>query len=176
MDDLVTARLALHLMSPAELAGLVAGEPGDGVRWSPGYPSDGEKAAATRFLSTCETVGDPRPFGSFAIIRREDGHVIGGAGFHGAPDENGEVTIGYGLAPVARGRGYASEALRALLEFARTQGVASVKGDADLDNIGSHRVMTAAGMRLIRVDDQLHYYQADLTGAEAQNARPAQGS
>ncbi|QNE79019.1 GNAT family N-acetyltransferase [Streptomyces finlayi] len=173
MDDLATTRLTLHLMSPAEVADLAAGEPGGNLRWTPGYPSDGEKAAARRYLNTCETVGDPRPFGSFAIIRREDEQVIGGAGFHGAPDERGQVTIGYGLAPTARGKGYASEALRALLEFARSQGVTSAKGDADLDNIGSHRVMTAAGMRLVGVDDQLHHYRVELTGDAPQEALDA---
>ncbi|MFC9247550.1 GNAT family N-acetyltransferase [Streptomyces sp. NPDC057136] len=163
MDDLETKRLTLHLMSPAEVADIVAGEPGANARWSPGYPSDGDKAGARRYLSTCETVGDPRPFGSFEISRRENGQVIGGMGFHGVPDEHGQVTIGYGLAPEARGMGYASEALRALLEFARSQGVASVKADANLDNIASHRVMTAAGMRLVGVDDQLHHYLVDWT-------------
>lgn len=167
MDDLVTPRLTLHLMSPAEAADIVAGEPGAGTRWAPGYPSEGDKGAARRYLGTFETAGDPRPFGSFAISLREDGQVIGGMGFHGVPDEDGQVTIGYGLAPAARGKGYASEALRAVLEFARSQGVASVKGDADLDNIGSHRVMAAAGMRLVGVDDQLHYYRADLNSEDA---------
>ncbi|MFD3656732.1 GNAT family N-acetyltransferase [Streptomyces sp. NPDC058620] len=167
MDDLVTTRLTLRLMSPAEAADIVAGEPGADARWAPGYPTDGDKGGARRYLSTCETSGDPRPFGSFEIRRREDEQVIGGLGFHGVPDENGQVTIGYGLAPGARGKGYASEALRALLEFARSQGVASVRGDANLDNIGSHRVMTAAGMRLVGVDDQLHHYLVDWTGKDA---------
>lgn len=90
--------------------------------------------------------------------------MIGGVGFHGRPDSDGRVTIGYGLIPSVRGRGYASEALRALLAFARSQGVASVKGDADLDNTRSHHVMAAAGMRLVGEDDRLKHFRIDWTG------------
>jgi RimJ/RimL family protein N-acetyltransferase len=79
--------------------------------------------AARRFLGTCTDVGDPQPFGNYEIRRRSDGQAIGGLGFHGPADDNGSVTIGYGLIPSVRGEGYASEALRALLEFARAHGL-----------------------------------------------------
>jgi hypothetical protein len=62
--------------------------------------------AASRFL---------RIPGNYEIRRREGGQAIGGVGFCGPADENGRVTIGYGLIPSARGQGYASEALRGLL-------------------------------------------------------------
>ena len=41
--------------------------------------------------------------------------MIGAAGFQGPPDDTGAVRVGYGLAESARGHGYATEALRALL-------------------------------------------------------------
>jgi RimJ/RimL family protein N-acetyltransferase len=80
-------------------------------------------------------------------------------GFHGAPDEIGRVAIGYGLIPAARGSGYASEALRALLAFARAQGVTSAEGDTTHDNTASQHVMTAVGMQLIAEDQRLRYYK-----------------
>ncbi|MFF9865306.1 GNAT family N-acetyltransferase [Streptomyces sp. NPDC013953] len=167
MGDLVTARLVLHPMTVGEAGRVVAGAPGDGDRWAPGYPTDGDVAAAGRFLSTCASTGDPRPFGNYEIRRREDGLVIGGIGFHGPPDEEGGVTIGYGLIPSVRGRGYASEALRELLLFARARGVTWVKGDADLDNVASQRVMTAAGMRPAGQDDRVRYFEAAWTDEPA---------
>lgn len=178
MEDLLTTRLALHPMSPAEASALLAGEPPPGVFWAPGYPTDGDRFVAGRFLTACAGIGtaeiggpgagsaeagSTQPFGFYEIRRREDAHAIGGLGFHGVPDGDGQVTIGYGLIGSVRGNGYASEALRALLAFARTQSVTSVKGDADLDNIGSHRVMEAAGMRLVAVDDRLKHYRVDFT-------------
>ncbi|WP_413752090.1 GNAT family N-acetyltransferase [Streptomyces sp. R-74717] len=161
MTDLETPRLFLRLMSASDALQVMAGKPGNGARWALGYPSPGEMAAAERFLDTCATTGDPSPFGSYEIRRRDNGEVIGGLGFHGAPDENRHVTIGYGLVPSAQGMGYASEALRALLLFARDQGVSSVHGDTDLDNLASQHVMTAVGMHLVKEDALLKYYRID---------------
>ncbi|MFJ5292986.1 GNAT family N-acetyltransferase [Streptomyces sp. NPDC088348] len=159
MDDLVTARLVLHPMSVIEAERLVAGEPDDGARWAPGYPAEGDVSGARRFLHTCANTGDPQPFGMYEIRHRQDGQAIGGVDFHGTADENGNVTIGYGLIPSAQGKGYASEALRALLAFARAHGITSVEGDTGHDNIASQRVMTAAGMRLVAEDGRLKFYK-----------------
>ncbi|MDH6541798.1 GNAT family protein [Streptomyces sp. SPB4] len=165
MGDLVTARLVLHPMTGDEAGRLVAGGPPHGARWAPGYPADGDVVAAERFLRTLADTGDPGPFGTYEIRRREDGAAIGGAGFHGPADAHGRVTIGYGLVPSARGRGYASEALRALLACARAHGVTCVRGDADHENTASHRVMTAAGMRPVGEDERVRYFEITWTAA-----------
>ena len=44
--------------------------------------------------------------------------LVGIAGYKGAPDASGVVEIGYGIVPEERCRGFASEAVRALLERA----------------------------------------------------------
>ncbi|MBA4866684.1 GNAT family N-acetyltransferase [Streptomyces sp. PSKA54] len=167
MDDLVTARLTLHPMSRSEAERVVAGEPDSGARWAPGYPAEGDVAGARRFLSVCASTGDPQPFGAYEIRRREDGRAIGGLGFHGPPDHNGSVTIGYGLIPAAHGKGYASEALRMLLALARAHGITRVQGDTDHDNIASQHVMTAVGMQLVAEDERLKYYESTWSDAAA---------
>ncbi|MFD8141734.1 GNAT family N-acetyltransferase [Streptomyces sp. NPDC059708] len=159
MGDLVTTRLVLHPLTAAEAERVVAGTPDAGDRWAPGYPTGGDVLAARRYLAARADCGDPRPFGNFEIRLREDGRAIGGAGFHGPADADGGVTVGYGLVPSARGSGYASEALRALLGFARAHGATRVRGDADHDNLASHRVMTAAGMRPAGQDERVRYFE-----------------
>lgn len=124
-------------------------------------PHRSRHRGARRYLETCESAGDPQPFGTYEIRRREDGRAIGGLGFHGAPDLDGTVTIGYGLVPAVQGNGYATEALRALLLFARAEGITRVKGDTSHDNIASQRVMTAAGMSLVAQDERLKYYAVE---------------
>ncbi|MEU8779890.1 GNAT family N-acetyltransferase [Streptomyces sp. NPDC048606] len=158
MEDLVTQRLVLHPLSVPEAESLARGKPREHERWAPDYPTAADIAGARRHLDTCALRDDPQPFGPYEIRRREDGEAIGGLGFHGPPDENGTVTIGYGLAPSAQGRGYATEALRALLEFARTHGVTQVVGDTDRANLASQRVMAAAGMEPVGEDERLKYY------------------
>ncbi|WP_280669254.1 MULTISPECIES: GNAT family N-acetyltransferase [unclassified Kitasatospora] len=163
MDDLVTTRLLLHPMSITEAEHVVAGVPGDSDRWADGYPSAGVLAGARGFLSTCAAAGgDPRPFGAYQLLRREDGLAIGGLGFHGAPDEDGCVAIGYGLIPSAHGQGYASEAVRALLALARAHDITAVTGNTTHDNVPSQRVMTAVGMQLVEDDGRLKHYRISM--------------
>ncbi|WP_381798415.1 GNAT family N-acetyltransferase [Streptomyces niveus] len=164
--DLVTERLLLHPLSPPEAVRLVAGDRTSGTHWAPSYPDEGDVSGATRFLTTCAALGDPRPFGTYEIRVKETGQAVGGVDFHGPPDGSGAVTIGYGLVPEVRGMGYASEALRGLLLFARASGVTSVRGDTDHDNIGSQHVMAAAGMRLVADDGRLKFYEIAWPGRE----------
>lgn len=63
------------------------------------------------------TGADPWVHG-FAVIDPDSGSVIGSAGFKGPPDEEGNVEIAYGIVPEHQGRGYATEAAEALLDFA----------------------------------------------------------
>ncbi|MEV6950543.1 GNAT family protein [Streptomyces sp. NPDC051183] len=178
MEDLVTARLVLHPMSAREAAALTRGTPGANPGWAPGYPTRADTTGALRHLETCEAHGDPAPFGAYEIRRREDGRAIGGLGFHGPPDQDGTLTVGYGLVPEVRGLGYATEALRALLFLARAYGVTRVEGDTDHGNTASQRVMTAAGMRLVGEDERLKYYAVDwpdqaVDAGEAEDAGEA---
>lgn len=158
-------------MSAAEAERLLAPGPADAAAWAPGYPAEVDAIGARNFLSTCAETGDPQPFGAYEIRRRVDGLAIGGLGFHGPADDDGSVTIGYGLIPSVRGEGYATEAVRALLGLARAHGIRSVRGDTAHDNIASQRVMAAAGLRLVAEDDQLKYYE--LSWEEAPAPTPA---
>ena len=47
--------------------------------------------------------------------------AIGTIGFHGAPDEQGRVEVGYRVEPEYRRRGFAREAIRALFDWAATE-------------------------------------------------------
>ena len=54
----------------------------------------------------------------FGIVDRKEKLVVGNAAFVGPPDEQGEVEIAYAIAPSFEGRGYATQAAKALTEFA----------------------------------------------------------
>lgn len=55
----MTTRLLLHPLSAAEAASVEAGEPPAGTLWAPGYPGDGDRGVARRFLETCADAGSP---------------------------------------------------------------------------------------------------------------------
>ncbi|QZY51095.1 GNAT family N-acetyltransferase [Leucobacter tenebrionis] len=152
-DALVTERLILHPLTRAEAEAIV-GRGSDG----PEYPSPADVEAAVDFIGHCDTSGDPQPFGAYELRLRSTGLPIGGAGFNRPLDDSGATTVGYGLIEAARGQGYASEALRALLDYARALGATRILGSANRDNTASCRVMEAAGMRFVRSDEREHFY------------------
>jgi RimJ/RimL family protein N-acetyltransferase len=51
----------------------------------------------------------------------EEQVAVGGSGFHGAPDADGMVEVGYGVDPAYRRRGYARAALELAIERARAE-------------------------------------------------------
>ena len=81
------------------------------------------------------------------IWERAGGAYLGGTGFH-APQWNvPRAEIGYFLLPPARGRGYATEALKLVIDYGfRHAGFNRIWGDCDADNQASAGVMRRAGM------------------------------
>jgi [ribosomal protein S5]-alanine N-acetyltransferase len=137
---IVTSRLELHPFT-VELASAIAAEESRGRHWALGFPREDDRDAAEMFLRAPSD-----EFGSFEIRSGETKEAIGTIGFFGPPDEEGTVMIGYGLVEQARGSGYATEALRALVAYAleRPQ-VNAMVADPELDNTASHRVLEKSG-------------------------------
>ncbi len=115
--------------------------------WAPDYPSEGDVVVAG--LIDAGGVEVQSPFGFMNIIERETGQVVGGIGFKGQPVD-GDVEIGYGLAPGAQGRGLATEAVRAVTEFAfASEQVQRVLADTSQGNRASHEVLLRAGFEML---------------------------
>jgi ribosomal-protein-alanine N-acetyltransferase len=100
---------------------------------------------------------DPHtPWGVRGIV--VDGDLLGSAGFKGPPGPDGDVEIGYGVIPEARGRGLASAAAVALVDWALEQpGVRRVRATIVPDNAASQVVARRAGLRRVgRTADVQH--------------------
>ncbi|MEW2625709.1 GNAT family N-acetyltransferase [Streptomyces sp. NPDC048106] len=157
---LPTERLTLTGIRPAAARDLALGGDG-GFDWLGGAPEDGTRDSA-RMLVKAYEAGVHRPeFTSFALVRTEDGRAVGALGFHGAPDEEGRVEIGYNLGEAARGQGYATEALRALCGWALARDdVRTVYARARQANSPSHAVLVRAGFTPAgAIDDRLVAYE-----------------
>ncbi|HJQ13678.1 MAG TPA: GNAT family N-acetyltransferase [Anaerolineales bacterium] len=102
------------------------------------------------WLHTClahhyETWG----FGPYAVVEKQNSDVVGYCGLFFFPDVNGqpEVEIGYRLARSAWGKGYATEAVRAVQEFAfRALGIKRLIAIIDPANTASIHVAEKIGM------------------------------
>ena len=68
-------------------------------------------------------------------------------GFKGEPDANGEAEIGYGIDPFYQNRGYMTEAVREMVNwaFSHPQCLAITAKDVRLDNYPSQKVLVKTG-------------------------------
>jgi [ribosomal protein S5]-alanine N-acetyltransferase len=163
---LTTARLRLRPLASAEMQALLDGVPVPGLRWAEGYPLDGTLVAVAMQESLVKRGVDRGGFCHYQVILPEEDVVIGDVGFHAPPDELGEVSVGFGIVPAARRRGYAVEALSAVLEWAlRQPEVRVVHADTDLVNLASQRVLLNAGMRLAADEGDRKVYEIHRVAA-----------
>lgn len=85
---------------------------------------------------------------------------IGLLGFKGSPNSQGEVELGYGVAPAFRAAGYTTEAARVLLDWALGQTLCStVTAEVAKDNLASRRVLEKLGLRLVNVSGATYQYK-----------------
>lgn len=147
-------RLTLTGVHPAAARDLRLGGDG-GFEWLDGGPYEGTRVASSYMVKAYEA-GVHRPdFGVFALVRHEDGRAIGAMGFHGVPDEEGRVEVGYDLVEGARGQGYATEALRTLTEWALARDdVDMVFATIEHANVPSQRVVSRAGFTRATVEEE----------------------
>ena len=148
--DLVAATLEhveAEFQSRAALGSLLGADvPPD---WPPG---EHDRAAQEFFRGRLAALG-PSIVGWltwYAVTRTPAGArgtLVAGAGFLGPP-ASGSVEIGYSVVPAARGRGYATEAVSALVAFAFEHAeVDEVVAHTSDDNPASSRVLLRCGFQ-----------------------------
>ena len=102
---------------------------------------DAERAVEARFRVAYAQHG----FGMWAVEGKAEGRTLGMAGLV-RRDGLEHVDVGYAFLPDARGRGYAREAARGVLDWAQARGIAPVVAIVNADNFGSVRVLEALGL------------------------------
>jgi RimJ/RimL family protein N-acetyltransferase len=95
--------------------------------------------------------------GRLVVLDDERGRrVIGTIGFHGPPDDDGRVEVGYRVQPEYRRRGVATETVQALFDWAyREHGITRFRASTAPDNRASQAVLAKFGFRQVgtQMDD-----------------------
>ncbi|MEU9112269.1 GNAT family N-acetyltransferase [Streptomyces sp. NPDC048483] len=157
--DLTTDRLVLRPWSVDELAAVVS----DARRahWAEDFPAEGDRVIAGILTEQPDGLNE---YGHRQIIERFSGLVVGSIGLFWPPTD-GSLEFGYGIVASRRGRGYAPEAGRAIVDFALTApGVHTVRAEVELSNPASVRVLEKAG---------LERWSADATTARFRATAPS---
>jgi RimJ/RimL family protein N-acetyltransferase len=108
-----------------------------------------DRLRAERFLATCKQLEEEGTGVRLAIDRADDGAFIGWCCVNGWNPDYRSASLGYCFDATAWGKGFATEAAGALLEWAfRTLDLNRVEGKSDTRNVGSSRVLQKLGFVL----------------------------
>jgi [ribosomal protein S5]-alanine N-acetyltransferase len=160
----VTERLSLPLWEARDVEAIRGGGRLDG--WHRDFPREDDRDAASLWH-------EHDPWGPRSIVRGTT--TLGSVGFFGPPspaaDGVEETEVGYGLVAEAWGWGFATEALRALLECTDEAGV-RVRASVAPENARSLRVLAKCGFTQLRGPNE----DGELVLARPlRTARPAGG-
>jgi len=152
-----TERLELVSLDPTFLAAWLAGEPLPDLGFADpaGFLVGAEDVVRLR-LDQLKVEPGIAPWLLRAIVQRADRVAVGFIGFHAAPDERGMVEIGYEVLPAFRRRGYATEAVGALMKRAARQGAQVVRACVSPANAASLATLARHGFVLVgeQLDDE----------------------
>jgi RimJ/RimL family protein N-acetyltransferase len=140
---LVTERLTLRPFGEADVEAVMAAVADPELQrwmpWAAGYTLE-------HGITWCTVLAHEDPGHSIAFaIAPDGGRCAGSVGLGRAAWESGRVEIGYWVAPWARRRGYAVEAVRAVTAFAFDNGLHRVELLAATGNLASQKVAAKAG-------------------------------
>lgn len=130
-----TKRLILTPMSDAETEARIQSADSEELR-----------AAYGEMLAGCRADPEHRVWYSpWKMCLKEDGCCVGDLCFKG-PAKNQAVEIGYGVSPDYEGKGYTTEAVQAMAQWAFSQeGVTFVEAETEPGNKASQRVLEKCG-------------------------------
>jgi RimJ/RimL family protein N-acetyltransferase len=148
---LVTERLLLRRSRPADAASISAYRSDPEVHRQQGWErTDPEGVRADIEEMAGRAPGEPGGWVQFSVEERETGRLVGDVGISSVDEEPGVIKVGYTIDPAFQRRGYATEAVGALIDYAfGTLDAEVVRAYASAENAASIAVAEKAGLRLI---------------------------
>jgi RimJ/RimL family protein N-acetyltransferase len=164
---LTAGQLRLYLVDPRQLEAALDLRPG----LTPAEPAL-RRAISLKLSAMSEVDERLWPWFTYWLVVIAAGQNAAGlAGFKGAPDDVGQVEIGYGIEPTCRRQGYATEAVGALMDWALAfpscQAViahtleTNEASMAVLQNVGFRQIGADNDELLWRIDKKTHEFPQD---------------
>jgi RimJ/RimL family protein N-acetyltransferase len=145
---LETERLTLRPWTEGDFDAMFAmhSDP-ENARWLYNEPRDEDDTRA-HLARKAAAFAKPGDWLSAAVVVRETGEVVGDVSMEWVSEADRTAEIGFIFRRSAQGKGYATEAARALLDWAFGAGFHRVVGRLEARNTASARVLEKLGMRL----------------------------
>jgi RimJ/RimL family protein N-acetyltransferase len=159
LKPLTYDELIKHVKSPKELVRDL------GLNPSESLPDPEAREAILQDLlpNLSNKTKDPLFCTMWVIIEKKLNIIIGGFCFHGEPDKNGEVEIGYGIDEAFRGKGYMTEALNGTLKWmSSNEKIKIVRAETDPGNKASLAVLEKNNFRIYHENGESVYLKLDI--------------
>ncbi len=101
-------------------------------------------------------------FTNWAIIQKEENAIIGYIILKGLPNKSGDVIIGYDIDEDYRRKGYATEAIKGLIQWIfLNPNVITVIADTETTNIPSYKLLEKLGAVRYKESSELIWWKID---------------
>ena len=98
------------------------------------------------------------------VVNKSSRRIVAELGFKGEPNKEGEIEIGYGTLPDSRNKGFMTEAVGAMIEWARTQqGLRWLLAETDETNIASIRIVQKNNFRFDYKKGKMFWWRIPLS-------------
>jgi len=159
-EPLETKRLLLRRSRPEDAETIAAYRSDPDVHRYQGWDRtdpDGVRAEIQEMARRAP--GEAGGWVQLSVEDRSGGRLVGDVGLSVVDGEPGVIKVGYTVAPAFQGRGYATEAVGALVAYALdTLGADVVRAHASAENAPSIRVAEKIGMQLV---ERVEYREGD---------------
>lgn len=98
----------------------------------------------------------------WTIVDKQQKIMMADLCFKGLPNEQGEIEIGYGTYTDFRGKGYMTEAIGAVVQWAFIQpGIKSIIAETDNFNSASHKTLARNGFTVYNTVENMTWWRLD---------------
>lgn len=99
------------------------------------------------------------------VVDKQSKLIVAEMGFKGPPNDGGRVEIGYGTMPAMQGKGYMSEAVRGLMEWAASRSdINLVLAETHTSNVSSIRVVEKNGFQQFDKRGEMLWWKFKIPG------------
>lgn len=131
-----------------------------GIKCDKEWPTEDTMDILPIISASLEKSKIPTGFETWMIVDKNNKKIIGDIDFHGEPNENGKVEIGFGLVEHEREKGFGFESLNAIMDWLNFQeSVKVIKAECLISNKPSARILEKSGFKQVNKDYELIYWE-----------------
>jgi len=102
-------------------------------------------------------------FTFWIVVEKQTRTIVAELGFKGEPNEKGEIEIGYGTMPAQRGKGFMTEAVGGMIDWAKNQpGIKYILAEIDEKNIASIKIIKKNNFQYLKTKGKMFWWKISV--------------